>query len=182
MAYEKNPINRGAKGTKLTPKMISFIEAYFGDAMFDAAKAYKLSMYQDNGIHNKVRAYELMKHPLVDAEIKRRMLERAEKSELTADYLITKLLSMIEREEVSNPQAALRAIELAGKSIALWKERQEISGPDGAAIQHEQRIKESAVDFTNKLESLASRTVGTDAKDGTGNVVKFPDGRGEGGA
>lgn len=182
-------VSRGTKGHKLTPKMVSFIDAYFGDAMFDGAKAYGMSMYAGNDKNNKIRAYELMKHPLVNAEIERRMLARSEKSELTADYLITKLMGMIEAEEKRNPQAALRAIELAGKSIALWKERQEISGPDGAAIQHEQNIKESVVDFTTKLESLSGRVQpiasgnpSDDAGEGTTNVVKLPVRRGESGA
>jgi hypothetical protein len=60
----------------------------------------------------------------------------------------------------------LRAIELAGKSIALWKERQEISGPDGEAIKHEQHIKESVADFTSRISSLAKRG-------GQTNVVEF---------
>ena len=121
-----------------------------------------------------------MANPLVVQEINRRNALREVKSEVQAEYLIQKLMQIIARTEEDNPQAALRAIELAGKSIALWKERQEISGPDGEAIKHEQHVKESVADFTSRIKSLSSRATGTDGASGKGTVVKFPDGRGEG--
>jgi len=160
--------------------MLSFVDAFFGEANLNATKAYMLSAYQSKGNNAALRASELMAHPLIRAEVERRQTARAEKSELTGEYLIQKLLLMIEREEISNPQAALRAIELAGKSIALWKERQEISGPDGQAIKHEQHVKESVADFTNRIQSLASRAASPDDTTGTSNVVGFPQRRGEG--
>lgn len=170
----------------LTPKERSFIDLYFGEAKLNATEAFRLSEYADSGKHNKIRAYELMSRPHVKAEVKRREGDRVELvervAEIKAVYLLDKLVEIIEREEEKNPQAALRAIELAGKSIALWKDRQEISGPDGEAIKHEQHVKESATDFTNKLQSLARRATGTDGSGGASNVVKFPDGSGEGGA
>jgi len=167
-------VSRGSKGKKLTPKMLSFIDEYFGAANFNATKAYELSAYT-NSNHPEVNAAELMAHPLVRQEIARRTAERTQQSELKAEYLIAKLMQMIEAEQERNPQAALRAIELAGKSIALWKERQEISGPDGGAIQQEQHIKESVADFTSRISSLAKRS-------GTDNVVEFPGREGTGGA
>lgn len=176
----------------MTGKMLSFVEAFMGEAGFNATKAYYMSDYKCN---TKSKATidktvsEILNHPTVDAEIKRRLAIREKNSEVKAEFLIQKLMQIIEDEQSKNPQAALRAIELAGKSIALWKERQEISGVDGEAIKHEQHIKESVTDFTNKLDSLSSRlqskpsrTPGNDAGAGAPNVVSFPDRRGEGGA
>lgn len=163
-------------GRKLTPKMRSFIDAYFGAASFNALKAIELSDYNCKtkySIHQT--AAELMNHPLVKAEIERRQEKRSEKSEVTADYLVNKLISIIEATQIDNPGAALRAIELAGKSIALWKERQELSGPDGGAIQHQQEVKETVADFTSRISSLVKRA-------GTDNVVEFPERGREGGA
>ncbi len=154
--------------------MLSFIDAYFGAAGFNATKAYGLSDYQSKGTLDAVNAAELMAHPLVAAEIKRRTDIRTEKTEVKAEYLINKLMQIIERTESDNPAAALRAIELAGKSIALWRERQEITGADGDAIRHEQHVKESVADFTSRISSLAKRN-------GTDNVVEFPNGSGNGG-
>jgi hypothetical protein len=116
-----------------------------------------------------------MDHPAIQAEIKRRLEKREKQSEIRAEYLINKLVEIIDDlEGLEKTADRLRAIELAGKAIALWKERQEVTGADGGAIQHEQHIKESVADFTSRISSLSQRT-------GTDNVVKFPDGRGEGG-
>ena len=162
-------------GKKLTPKMMSFINAYFGPANFVGLKAMELSDYKCTTKYSLHQTYaELMNHPLVKAEIDKRHKAREHKSEVKAEYLIEKLVTIIEDTQVDNPQACLRAIELAGKSIALWKERQEVSGPDGGAIQHEQHIKESVADFTSRISSLVKRA-------GTDNVVSFPERAGGGG-
>lgn len=156
--------------------MLSFINAYFGGANFNALKAIELSDYKctTRGSTHQTSA-ELMNHPLVVAEIARRNSVREQKSEVKAEYLIQKLISIIEETQQDNPQAALRAIELAGKSIALWKERQEITGADGGAIRHEQEVKENVADFTSRISSLVKRA-------GTDNVVSFSVGSGTSGA
>ena len=156
------PGNNG-KGKTLTPKMLEFIDLYM--THMNATKAMELSSYVTK---NPTRhATELMQHPLVREEIQRRLDKRSEKAEVKAEYLIAKLMNIIETTQSDNPQACLRAIELAGKSIALWKERQEISGPDGQAIRHEQQVKENVADFTSRIASLAKRN-------GTSEVLEFP--------
>lgn len=163
-------------GRKLTPKMRSFIDAYCGPANYNALRAIELSEYDCKtkySIHQT--SAELMNHPLVIAEIEKRMVKKQEKSEIKAEYLLQKLITIIDdagQEEKTSDR--LKAIELAGKAITLWKERQEVSGPDGGAIQHEQHVKESVADFTSRLSSLTKRA-------GTDNVVEFPDGRGASG-
>lgn len=149
--------------------MLSFINAYFGAANFNGVKAIELSDYKCTTKYSIHQTYaELMNHPLVKAEIDKRQIKREQKSEVKAEHLIAKLLEIIEDTQTENPQAALRAIELAGRSIALWKDRQEISGPDGNAIRHEQQIKESVADFTSRISSLVKRA-------GAANVVEFPE-------
>lgn len=157
-------------GRKLTPKMVSFINAYFGAANFNQLKAIELSDYDCKtkySIHQT--AAELMNHPLVKAEIEKRMAQRQQKSEIKAEYLLNKLIEIIDNAgEEEKTADRLRAIELAGKAIALWKERQEITGADGGAIQHEQKIKEDVADFTSRISGLVKRA-------GTTNVVEFPE-------
>ena len=166
---EGRPFSTGVRGHKLTPKMLEFIDLYM--VHMSPTKAVELSSYKvkDSNRH----AAELMQHPLIIAEIKKRMDARSQKHELSAELLINKLLKIIANTEDDNPNTALRAIELAGKSIALWKERQEISGPDGEAIRHEQTIKENASDFTSRISGLAKRA-GTDGS----NVVALRSGDG----
>ena len=103
-----------------------------------------------------------MNHPLVIEEIQRRLDRRSEKAEkkaeLTADYLIAKLITIIEdATEAEKTTDRLRAIELAGKAIALWKERQEVTGADGEAIRIEQERKETVADFTSRISRLVKR-------------------------
>lgn len=159
------------KGSKLSPKMEAFIDEFFVD--LNASAAVLRAGYKTRNQHRM--ASELMNHPLVAAEIERRKLKLQEKKELQADYLINKLVDIIDNTEKANPMACLRAIELAGKTMALWRERQEISGPDGGAIETEQRIREDVADFTSSLSRLARRA-------GTGEVVDITDARTKGGA
>lgn len=151
------------KGAKLSHKMSMFVDEYMVD--LNASQAVIRAGYKTNN-PNRLGT-ELLRHPLVIKALDEKMEKRRERMEIKADYLINKLINIIEATEEDNPQAALRAIELAGKSIALWKERQEISGPDGQAIEMEQRIKEDVADFTSKLSRLAEQA-------GAGGVVKLP--------
>lgn len=169
--------SRAYTGRKLTPKMRSFINAYCGPANFNALKAIELSDYECKSkysIHQT--SAELMNHPLVAAEIERRLERKQEKSEVEATYLLNKLIEIIDNVEATEKTAdRLRAIELAGKAIALWKERQEVTGADGGAIRHEQEVKENVADFTSRISSLVKRS-------GESNVVEFPERSGTGGA
>lgn len=157
------------KGSKLSAKMTKFIEEYMVD--LNGSAAVVRSCYKTRNAHKM--AAELLNHPLVVAEIEKRTEVRRQKTELSADYVVQKLIDIVEKTEANNPQAALRGLELLGKTIALFKERQEISGPDGTAIQMEQKVKNDAADFTSRLSRLA-RTAGA------GAVVEFPKPDGEG--
>lgn len=174
-------VSQGGKGRKLTQKMMTFIDAYFGDGEFNAIKSVKLSAYKTSTDASVAAlAQELMTHPLVTAEIRRRTDLRYEKHEVKAEWLLMKLTNIVNNTEVDNPQAALRGIELLGKTLGIFRDRQEISGPDGGAIQTEQRVKEDIADFTTRITSLVKRTnvssrdVGTPIRDGAANVVEFP--------
>lgn len=170
MAYlrEGDPLPTSGKGRKLSAKMERFVEEYLID--LNASAAVLRAGYKTRNQHRL--AAELMRHPLVAAKILEAKEERAERMELTADYLLNKLVAMIEKEGVRDSDA-LRAIELAGKSLALWKERQEISGPDGEAIKMEQKTEQNVAEFKSKLDRLARRA-------GTAEVVEFPKSGGDG--
>jgi phage terminase small subunit len=151
------------KGAKLSSKMELFVSEYLVD--LNATEAVRRAGYKTTN-PNRLGT-ELLNHPIIKERIDAALSKRLEINEVKADYLINKLLSIIEGTEKSNPTACLRAIELAGKSIALWKERQEISGPDGGAIEMEQKVKEDVRDFTSSLSRLIERG-------GESEVLKFP--------
>ena len=159
------------KGSKLSAKMQLFVDEYFVD--FNGTAAVKRAGYRSSN-PNKL-ATKLLNHPLVSAAVAEKKKERQEKTELSAEYVIQKLIAIAERNEEGNPTAALRSLELLGKHLGLYRDRQEISGPDGAAIQMEQQVKQNADEFASRIASLVKRN-------GTDNVVEFPDRKGDGGA
>lgn len=157
--------------TTITPKMAEFIDLYLLHG--SATKAVQESSYKTEHPHRL--GQRLLAHPLIREEIKQRMADRSKKFEVTAEYLVEELTGILTKsKEDNNHTAALRAIELMGKTIALWKDRQEITGADGEAIKHEQLVKENAADFTSRISGLAKRA-------GASNVVSFPDGSGTSG-
>lgn len=166
---DQTPPKKG-KGSKLTTKMENFVNEYFVD--FNASQAVLRAGYKTS-VPNKFAA-KLMQHPLVAAAVAARKEERQEKFELNAEYVITKLVAIADKNEDANATAALRALELLGKHLGLYRDRQEISGPDGEAIQMEQRVKQNADEFASRIAQLAKRN-------GTDNVVEFPERKGDGG-
>ena len=151
------------KGSKLSAKMELFVQEYLVD--LNASAAVERAGYKTRN-KNKMGA-ELLRHPLVSAKIKEAKDERAERMELTSDYVLNKLVDIVEKTESGNPQAALRGLELLGKHLGLYRDRQEISGPDGESIKMEQKINEDVRDFTSSLSRLVKRN-------GTGGVTEFP--------
>lgn len=149
------------KGSKISPKMALFVDHYMVD--FNAKDAVIKAGYKTKYPENM--SFELMRHPLVQREIQLRLNEKRERTQLDADYVIMKLIDIVESTEKENPNSALRGLELLGKHLGLYRDRQEISGPDGGAIEMEQReIERNVSDFKSKLARLAKR-------EGSDNVV-----------
>lgn len=171
MAYLKkgSSVPDKGKGAKLSHKMIRFIDEYFapsdGSQPLVGSSAVLRAGYKTSN-PNRL-ATELLSHPLVKAEIDLRMKELKTEGEVTKEYIIQKLITIVEDTEKGNPNAALRGLELLGKHLGLYKERQEISGPDGEAIRMEQKVKEDVADFTSRLSRLANTA-------GAGGVSVFP--------
>ena len=164
MAYLKlgKEIPTSGKGSKLSARMITFIDEYMVD--LNATAAVQRAGYKNQN-PNRL-ATDLLHHPLIRQEIEKRMEERRERNVLSADYIINKLIDITENTEKGNPQAALRALELLGKTLSLFKDRQEISGPDGKAIEYEQRLKRDQEDLASAIARLVERN-------GTSEVAGF---------
>lgn len=159
------------KGSKLSPKAVLFIEHYLADPSLNASNAVLKAGYKTNN-PNRI-ATDLLRHPLVMKTIQDKQAKRFEKFSVTQDYVIGKLAKIVEACEEGNPQAALRGLELLGKHLGLYRDRTEISGPDGQAIEMEQRVKEDVSDFKSKLARLSDAT-------GTAPISKFPHPSGSG--
>jgi len=167
MAYLEpgsEPPTKG-KGSQLGAKMKIFVECFLADPQRNASRAVIEAGYKTKNPNRM--ATELLRHPLVKKAIDEGDSARRERMEFSADFLLMKLMAIINDPDVKTNDI-LRAIELAGKSIALWKERQEISGPDGDAIRvQEQRIEQEVNDFKSRIAGIAARG-------GAGGVLPFP--------
>lgn len=101
-------------------------------------------------------ATQLLHNPRIRLVINLLQEARARKSSVSKDWVLKKIQKIVEGTEEENPQAALRGLELIGKHLAMFVERQEISGKDGEAIQY-QKVEEDARDFTRTIAGLAER-------------------------
>lgn len=166
MAYlrKDSPVPTKGKGSRLQGKMAAFVDEYLVD--LNGSAACLRAGYKTN---NPTRvATELLNHPLVLKALDERQTERRERLELSADYVIHKLIDIVDATDKSNPTAALRGLELLGRHLGLYRDRQEISGPDGGAIEYEQKLKEDNAALESAIARLSTRG-------GTGSVVEFPD-------
>lgn len=159
MAYIKKgaAIPTSGKGSKLSDKQALFVDAYLVN--LNGSEAVKQAGYKTNN-PNRL-ASELLRHPLVRKTIDEKLDARKETFEIQADMVLARLQKIAMSQEEDNPQAAIRSWELLGKYLGLWKDRTEISGPDGEAIKMEQKLKEDVRDFTSTIAKLAKRG-GTD--------------------
>ena len=152
------------KGSKLTPKMERFVDEFM--ISLNATEACLKAGYKTTN-PNRVGS-ELKRHPLVMRTIEERTADKRERQTLSEDFIINKLINIVANTESGNPQAALRGLELLGKHLGLFKDRTEISGPDGKAIEYEQRIQQDSADFTSAIARLVKRG-------GSGDVAESSD-------
>jgi len=145
------------KGSKLSPKMNRFIEEYLID--LNPAEAIERAGYKSRYPHQLAK--ELLAHPLIKVKLEEALSERKSRMNLSADYVLAELMAIVEATKSDNPNSALRGLELLGKHLGLYRDRQEISGPDGGAIEMEQKVKENVADFRSRIARLAKRA-GTD--------------------
>jgi len=150
---------------ELTLKQKLFVEAYVSSDG-NLTEAARKAGYKGNNL-NKV-ASELKTKPNVKKAIDELTAKKIKELNVTKEYVLRKLVRTVEKaEDDNNHSATLRGLELLAKHLGMFIERQEISGPDGGAIVHEQKVKQDAADFKSRLHKLAKS--GTD-----GNVVAFP--------
>ncbi len=85
--------------------------------------------------------------------------ERAEYTSVTDDYIIKKIVSVIDKIEGADKydaQAILRAAELLGRANGIFRDRQEISGPNGGPIETKD-IEDNASAFDTLMDRLKER-------------------------
>jgi hypothetical protein len=137
----------------LTVRQRLFVEEYLVD--FNGAAAVGRAGY--NSKHPNRLAYELLHNPAIKAAIDQLTLDRGKESTLKPDYVLNKIKRTIEKAESDNNHTAvLRGCELLARSLGMFVERKEISGPNGDAIKY-QKVQEAADAFTSAIAGLIER-------------------------
>lgn len=119
----------------LSAKHKMFADEYLKD--LNATAAYKRAGYEAKGNAAEVNAARLLRHAQVSAYIQERMNKRAEKLEISAEYVLNNIKTIGERcmnAEKLDAQGALKAQELLGKHLKLFTDKTELTGKDGAAL------------------------------------------------
>ena len=140
----------------LTERQRRFVEEYLVD--FNGAAAVLRAGYDVKNDANARRlAGEMLQHPGIKVAIDQLTLQRADKNTLKPEYVINKIRRTLERAEADgNYTATLRACELLARSLGMFVERKEISGPNGDAIKYEE-VTKAADAFTSAISSLIER-------------------------
>lgn len=145
----------------LTTRQRRFVEEYVVD--YDGAAAVSRAGY--NTKWPARMAYEMLQHPGIKAAIDQLTLQRAEQTTLKPDYVMKKIKRTIEKaEQDGNHTAVLRGCEILARALGMFVDKTEISGPDGKAIEVEQRTKEEAEQLIKTLEALAKRNTKTEVE------------------
>lgn len=138
----------------LTVRQRRFVEEYLVD--FDGSAAVQRAGY--NTKYPNRLAHEMLQHPGIKAAIDQLSLDRGAESTLKPEYVINKIRRTLEKAEADgNYTATLRACELLARSLGMFVERKEISGPNGDAIEF-RRVQEAADAFTSSIASLIARS------------------------
>jgi phage terminase small subunit len=89
------------------------------------------------------------------------MQARAERTEITADYVLKGIKDVTERcakeGEAFNPPSALKGYELMGKHLKLFTDKTEITGKDGGPIEQAVTVDPSLISDAALTEFMAAR-------------------------
>lgn len=126
----------------MTDRQKLFVQEYLVD--LNASGAARRAGYSERT--SGIRAGKLMANPEVQAAIAQAMDERVKRTEITADYVLNNLRNIAERcmvEEDFNAAGANKALELLGKHLGLWTEKNEtvITGPNGGPVETRQDVQ-----------------------------------------
>lgn len=130
-------------------------------------------------------SHKLMQKPHIRAAIQKRMDKRSKKTDITAEYVLSNLKELVERCMQKEPvmvrqgndwvesgewkfdsSGANKSLELLGKHLKLFTDRQEITGADGGPIQiaNKTDLSRLTAEELIQLEQLVTKTAepGTD--------------------
>lgn len=110
---------------KLTPKQLKFIDKYLetGNGTRSALEVYNTSNY--NSAH--AIGSENLQKPAIQQYILQRRLENMDSKGLTKDWIIDKIIAEVDEKNPRQGSNRLKALELLGRTMALYKDQQQVS-------------------------------------------------------
>lgn len=137
----------------LTPRQVAYCREYVVD--FKGTDAAIRAGYSPKNAGRQ--AYLLHMNEGVRAYIEHLQLSNQAKAiAITPDWVTQKTVQVVNTADKVSDQ--MRALELLAKILGMLKDRQEISGPDGEAIQvMNRKIEEDATAITNLIEALSQK-------------------------
>lgn len=134
----------------LTVRQRHFAEEYVVDynAMAAAIRAGYAPEYADR------QGYLLTRHEGVAFYIDH--LNRSKEAQIvsvTPEFLVSELMKIINKDGIKDSDK-IRTIELLMKHKGMFIDRQEISGPDGKAIEMQQRVEEDQMAVVAALKRM----------------------------
>ena len=152
----------------LTPKQEAFCRHYIVD--MNATQAAIHAGYSKSSA--AVAGSDNLRKPNIVAAIKMLKAERVERVTVTADEVVRELASVALIpvddprlvEGPVKPADKLKALDLLGKHLGMFKEIKEISGPDGGPIEiANATLRREVAQF---LEPLEPKRIGMDPEPG----------------
>lgn len=141
----------------MTPKQEAFIREYLID--LNATQAAERAGYSAKTAYSI--GQENLNKPEIAAAIQAAMNARAERTEITADYVLKGIKDVTERcakqGEEFNPPSALKGYELLGKHLKLFTDKTELTGKDGGPIEQAVTIDPSVMSDQALSEFMAAR-------------------------
>jgi len=124
----------------------------------NASSAYRASGYSATGNSAEAAASRL----LSDVKVQARVAELQERAAIRTEKTVADLVTMLEEDrilarEVEQPSAAISAVMGMGKLLGLVKDKTELTGKDGAAIEINQKVREDADAVTSAIAGLVER-------------------------
>lgn len=147
----------------LTPKQERFVQEYLID--LNATQAAIRAGYSERTAGSI--GDENLRKPEIAAAVQKAMDERAKKTGITAEYVLTTIVDTIERCKQASPvldrqgkpvmvetdtgeiapaytfeaNAVLKGAELLGKHLKMFTDKTEVSGPDGGPVETVTRVE-----------------------------------------
>lgn len=123
----------------LTAKQSRFVDEYLVD--LNATQAAIRAGYSAKTAEQQ--AYQLLQKTSVQEAIAQAKQAREQRTQITADLVLREVASIALAplgDEVVKTADKLKALELAGKHLAMWTDKKQVLGPDGRELQHSIRV------------------------------------------